>query len=121
MPADPPAATTRPAPPDPGQADSGPAARPGPADLIAAALAALEPLAARLRAEGWRTGLQAPPGHLPVLEVANPGMPMLADTITARPDGDGQWWLWWSWAQRIAPAADLDLATAVATKVLGGP
>jgi hypothetical protein len=109
VPADPPAATV------PGQP-----APTSPAEFLAAAVAALEALAERLTASGWRAALHAPPGQLPALEVANPEVPMLADHITARPGQDGQCWLWWSWAQRISPATDLDRAAAVVASVLRG-
>jgi hypothetical protein len=31
---------------------------------------------------------------------------------------DGMWWFWWSWAERIGVADDLDLAAAAIVRVL---
>jgi hypothetical protein len=31
---------------------------------------------------------------------------------------DGMWWFWWSWAERIAVADDVDLAATTIVRVL---
>lgn len=33
--------------------------------------------------------------------------------------GDGELWFWWSWAEPMTPAAEVDSATNKITKVLG--
>jgi hypothetical protein len=45
---------------------------------------------------------------------------MLSELVTADLDGDGRWWFWWSWAERISRADDLDGAAAVISRVLAG-
>lgn len=54
-----------------------------------------------------------------MLDVTNPAVPQLADRVTAALGSDGRWWLWWSFAERIGPADDLDKAIQVITRVLG--
>ncbi len=83
-----------------------------------AAIAVLEDLGTRLGAEGWQVRLHAPPGRRPMLYVCNPGVIMLSELVTADRDSDGQWWFWWSWAERISPASQLDRAATVISRVL---
>lgn len=48
-------------------------------------------------------------GRYRCVKVANPAVPQLAETIyLAR--SDGAWWFWWSWADRIAQASDIETA-----------
>src|SRR5690348_6932511 len=83
-----------------------------------AAIAALDELATKLGAQGWQVRLHAPPDRRPMLNVSNPGVMMLSELVTAAQDSDGQWWFWWSWAERVSPASDLDRAAAVIGRVL---
>jgi hypothetical protein len=83
-----------------------------------AAIAVLENLASRLATDGWQVRLHAPPDRRPMLHVANPAVAFLSDLVTAGQGKDGQWWVWWSWAERISPAEDLDQAAANIGRVL---
>lgn len=82
------------------------------------AIAVLEQLATRLTTGGWQVRLHAPPDRRPMLHVANPAVAFLSDLVTAEQGRDGRWWVWWSWAERIAPADDLDQAAASIGRVL---
>jgi hypothetical protein len=83
-----------------------------------AAIAVLEELAMRLGTDGWQVQLHAPPDRRPMLHVTNPRMRMMSELVTAGQDVGGRWWFWWSWAERISPAHDLDRAAAVIARVL---
>ncbi len=83
-----------------------------------AAIAVLDELAIRLGGDGWQVQLHAPPDRRPMLHVTNPGMLMLSELVTAGQDVRGRWWFWWSWAERISRADDLDRAAAVIARVL---
>ena len=74
----------------------------------------LERLAGALTALALRPRLVTPPGRVPSLHVVNPAAPALAEDVYAGQSQDGQWWFWWSWAERIAPGDDL---TATATRI----
>jgi hypothetical protein len=83
-----------------------------------AAIAVLEELAIRLGTDGWQVQLHAPPDRRPMLHVTNPRVMMLSELVTADQDAGGHWWFWWSWAERIARASDLDHAASVISRVL---
>lgn len=74
---------------------------------------ALEKLAAELGERGFGTRIHAPEGRVPALTVTNPRASRLTETVTT---GDGSFW--WSWAERIAPVADVGSAADVITRVL---
>ena len=97
----------RPAPREATFAGSGRAARrPGTARAGEAAdpIARLDVLAAHLRARGWATYLTTPAGRLASLAVQDPHHRAECGEIIAMPDSaTGDWWYWFSWAQRIAP------------------
>jgi hypothetical protein len=42
----------------------------------------------------------------------------LSDAVYAAPADDGSWWLWWSWADQLAPIDDVDLAASKIAYVL---
>jgi hypothetical protein len=83
-----------------------------------ACLSQLEGLAAELDGRGLRTRLVAPPGRLPSLHVVNPAAAALAEDVYAGPGRDGEWWFWWSWAERIAASTDLAAAAGRISHVL---
>jgi hypothetical protein len=62
--------------------------------------------------------LVTPAGRVPSLRVVNPAAPALAEDVYAGCCEDGSWWFWWSWAERIAAATDLDQAAARIAHVL---
>ncbi len=76
----------------------------------------LEQLAVELRRRGMTADLVNAPGRIPRLEVVHPGG--AAEDVYAWRGQDGTWWFWWSWAERIAAAADLDDAAARIGQVL---
>jgi hypothetical protein len=81
-------------------------------------LSRLENLAGELAARGLRTRMVMPPGLLPSLHVVNPAATALAEDVYAGVGRDGQWWFWWSWAERIAASEDLDGAATQIRRVL---
>ena len=54
-----------------------------------------------------RPGFEAP---FPRVRVQNRSISQLSDTVYAAPAADGSWWLWWSWADQLAPIDDVDAA-----------
>ena len=81
-------------------------------------LARLEGLAEVLANHGLRTRLMTPQGRVPSLHVVNPTAAALAEDVYAGRGQDGLWWFWWSWAERIAVADDVDLAATTIVRVL---
>jgi hypothetical protein len=78
----------------------------------------LEKLAAELSHRGLEAWLMAPPGRRPSLYVVNPAARALEENVYAACGKDGLWWFWWSWAERIAVADDVDLAASTIVRVL---
>jgi hypothetical protein len=78
----------------------------------------LDQLGPALAARGMTASLVAPVGRVPSLRVVNPAAPALAEDVYAGCCEDGSWWFWWSWAERIAAASDLDQAAARIAHVL---
>ena len=78
----------------------------------------LEKLAEELSHRGLEAWLMAPPGRRPSLYVVNPAARALEENVYAGCGQDGIWWFWWSWAERIAIADDVDLAAATIVRVL---
>jgi hypothetical protein len=81
-------------------------------------LTRLEGLAGELADLGLRTRMVIPPGRLPSLHVVNPAATALAEDVYVGVGRDGQWWFWWSWAERIAASEDLDGAASQIRRVL---
>jgi hypothetical protein len=78
----------------------------------------LEKLADELSHRGLEAWLMEAPGRMPSLYVTNPGARALEENVYAGCGQDGIWWFWWSWAERIAVADDLDLAATTIVRVL---
>jgi hypothetical protein len=78
----------------------------------------LEKLADELFHRGLEAWLMAPPGRVPSLYVVNPAARALEESVYVGCGKDGMWWFWWSWAERIAVADDVDLAAATIVRVL---
>jgi hypothetical protein len=72
----------------------------------------LEKLADEVSNCGLEAWLMAPPGRRPSLYVVNPAARALEENIYVGCGKDGLWWFWWSWAERIAVAEDVDLAAS---------
>lgn len=78
----------------------------------------LDRLGPALAARGLTASLVTPAGRVPSLRIVNPAAPALAEDVFAGCGEDGSWWFWWSWAERIGPASDLDQAAALIAHVL---
>ncbi len=78
----------------------------------------LEKLADELAHRGLEAWLMAPPGRVPSLYVVNPAARALEENVYVARGKDGMWWFWWSWAERIGVADDLDLAASTIVRVL---
>jgi hypothetical protein len=78
----------------------------------------LEKLADELSPRGLEAWLMAPPGRRPSLYVVNPAARALEENVYVTCGKDGLWWFWWSWAERIAVADDVDLAASTIVRVL---
>jgi hypothetical protein len=81
----------------------------------------LEKLAEELTHRGLEAWLMAPPGRVPSVYVVNPAARALEDNVYVNQGKDGLWWFWWSWAERISIADDLDAAVTAITRVLALP
>jgi hypothetical protein len=80
---------------------------------LTAAAKQLDDLAAELDRRGFSARVLASNGKLRVW-VQNRLVSQLSEAVYAAPDGEGAWWLWWSWADQLAPIDDVD---AVAVKI----
>ena len=88
------------------------------ADSPHAYLGRLEGLAEAVTRQGLQARLVTPPGRIPSLHVVNPAASALAEDVYAARCQDGQWWFWWSWAERIAASDDLAGAARRISRVL---
>ncbi|REF00090.1 hypothetical protein [Thermomonospora umbrina] len=80
-------------------------------------LAHLDDLGRALTARGFLTMIVT--AGTPRLEVLNRTDPERFGTVLCQ-GGDDRWF-WWSWADRIAPAADLEDAAALVERALSAP
>jgi len=84
----------------------------GPGDGIAC----LDALAAQMHARGWSAYITTPAGRLASLFVQDPqDRAECGGIIAARDATTGQWWYWFSWAERITPA---DVPAAAADAII---
>jgi len=67
----------------------------------------LEPLAEALSKRGLLASITRIGDGPSFIEAINRDAPDLAESIFAAQTG-GAWWFWWSWAERIAPAEDIE-------------
>ena len=67
---------------------------------------------AGLKRGSWRRRAQAS------LYVVNPAARALEENVFVSCGKDGMWWFWWSWAERIAVADDVDQAASTIVRVL---
>ena len=81
----------------------------------------LDKLAEELTHRGFEAWLMAPPGRVPSVYVMNPAARALEENVYADRGKDGLFWFWWSWAERIAIADDLDAAATAIARVLSLP
>ncbi len=78
----------------------------------------LEKLADELSHHGLEAYLMAPPRRRPSLYVVNTAARALEENVYVGCGKDGQWWFWWSWAERISVADDVNLAASTIARVL---
>jgi hypothetical protein len=89
--------------------------------------AQLEALAGELSRRGFATAVAAGQGPHPCVRVVNKGVARMWEDVYAAPGADGQWSFWWSWADRIGPIGDIEVAAMAIAYVLdpdpgpGGP
>lgn len=79
---------------------------PAVADQAATHLSDLQTL---LQKQGLHARVLTHPERLPRLRVINPEATSLCEVITAAPL-EGEWSLWWSWAEQITPVSDIATA-----------
>jgi hypothetical protein len=97
----------------------GPHTRGAPAEVW---LACLDALAAELTARGWTAYVTTPRGRPARLFVQNPhDRAICADVMAAARSGTADWWFWFSWAERIAPAGAPAAAAVVIVTELRRP
>jgi hypothetical protein len=78
----------------------------------------LERLGAALQLRGWRVSLTGQ-GSDAKLQVTNPTVPEMFETILCRRAGDG-WYFMWPWREAIEPVDKLDAAARRIRHVLRG-
>jgi hypothetical protein len=83
----------------------------------AAAVDRLQDLAANLSHRGFSARMLTTDDRLR-LWVQHRSISRLSDTVYAAPAEDGSWWLWWSWADQLAPINDVDEAAVKIAYVL---
>jgi hypothetical protein len=89
-----------------------------PKEIHEAATVYLDKLADELTNRGLEAWLMAPPGRVPSVYITNPGARALEENVYADRGKDGMWWFWWSWAERISMADDLEGSASAITRVL---
>jgi hypothetical protein len=77
----------------------------------------LEPLAEALSQRGFLARVTRIGDGPSFVEVTNPDAPDLAESIFAAQTGP-EWWFWWSWAERIAPAQEIEFTAGRIAHVL---
>ena len=84
---------------------------------VAAAAKRLNDLAANLDQRGFSARVLVT-GEKLRLWVQHRSIPQLSDAVYAAPAEDGSWWLWWSWADQLAPIDEIDAAALKIAYVL---
>ena len=89
------------------------------ASITGTARSHLEPLAEALGKRGLLASITRIGDGPSFIEVINRDAPDLAESIfAAQAGGAGDWWFWWSWAERIAPANDIEFTAGRIAHVL---
>jgi hypothetical protein len=79
------------------------------ADAAREAAMQLEALAEDLEGRGFIATVTQAGGDARV-SVVNRLASQLSENVYAARAGDGSWWFWWSWADRIAPITEVETA-----------
>jgi hypothetical protein len=69
----------------------------------------LDDLAGDLDRRGFSVRVLTADGKLRML-VQNRSISHLSDSVYVAPAEDGAWWLWWSWADQLAPIDEIESA-----------
>ena len=82
----------------------------------------LDALAAALSRRGWLARAAVWSGRPACVCMEHPyELARSGDVLAVRDGGTGAWWYWFSWAERIAPADDPEMAAGAVIRALGGP
>jgi hypothetical protein len=85
-------------------------------------IAWLDVLAAQLHARGWTAYITMPTGRVAALSVQDPhDRAQWSDVIAAPGGATGDWWYWFSWAERIGPIHAPAAAAEVIIRTLQRP
>ena len=87
------------------------------AEAVRVAAQRLDALAADLDRRGFTARVQVT-GEKPRMWVQNRSISQLSDDVYVAPAEDGSWWLWWSWADQLAPIDDVESAAVKIAYVL---
>ena len=100
-----------------------PAGPAGPGTPVRDGIACLDVLAAQMHARGWTAYISAPADRLASLFVQDPqDEGANGGHIVAAPGGTtGDWWYWFSWAERIAPVHAPEAAADAVISALQQP
>jgi len=79
------------------------------ADAARRAAVQLEALAEDLDGRGFVATVTEAGGDARV-SVVSRSSSQLSENVYAAPAGDGPWWFWWSWTDRIAPITEVETA-----------
>jgi hypothetical protein len=95
----------------------------GPGTPVRDGIACLDVLAAQMHARGWTAYVSAPADRLASLFVQDPHDEGAdGGHIVAAPGGTtGDWWYWFSWAERIAPVHAPEAAADAVISALQQP
>jgi hypothetical protein len=77
----------------------------------------LQTLGDSLQKRGLHARVGRTSGGLPQLIVVSTVVPTLSEVVFAA-QGQGAWWFWWPWAERIAPVGELGTAVTRICRVL---
>ncbi len=87
------------------------------ADAVKGAAERMEALSAELDLRGFSARVLVT-GEKVRMWVQNRAFSRVSDAVYAAPAEDGSWWLWWSWADQIAPIDDVESAAVKIAYVL---
>lgn len=77
----------------------------------------LRDLAEALESRGFAARVLVTDGKLR-MSVQHRTVAQLSEAVYAAPADDGSWWLWWSWADRLAPIEEVESAAVKIAYVL---
>ena len=78
----------------------------------------IKALAEELSRRGFITTVAANELRHPCVRVVSRQISRMREDVYAAPEGNEEWFFWWSWAEKIGPVADVGGAAAAITYVL---